>query len=111
RPARERGRERRAHTQDGVGGAVDVEEAPHARDASRDPVGGLVRITAGLAPGPERGADAELLLQRLMLVEVAVGGIGRARRIAAPLADQDRGAAVAGRLVARLLEGGRVERP
>src|SRR5262245_35694100 len=65
----------------------------------------LLGIAARLVPRPQRGADEELVLQVLVIEEVGVAGIGRAPRVAPPLAGQHRRAAEALGLVTGDLEG------
>src|SRR5262245_56828954 len=61
-----------AHALDRVAPAIHLELAPHGRNASRTVVTGLVRVAAGLAPGPQGRAEAELVLQLLVEQEVAI---------------------------------------
>ena len=57
---------------DRVRPAVDVELAPDRRHAPGAEVADLVRVATGLAPGPQRRAEAELVLQALVVEEVGV---------------------------------------
>src|SRR5437667_199532 len=84
---------------------VHLELAPHAGHPAGSQVAHLVGIAAALSPGPQGGAGAEVVLELLMLDEVAVVRSRGAGGVGTPFSGQHRYPAERARLALCGLEG------
>ena len=96
---------------DRVRPAVDVELAPDRRHTPRADVADLVGVATRLAPGPQGRAEAELVLQALVVEEVGVARRRGAAGVGAPLSGHDRHATERHGIVAGPLERVGRDRP
>ena len=96
---------------DRVRPAIDVELAPDRRHAPGADVADLVGVATRLAPGPQGRAEAEVVLQALVVEEVGVARRRGTAGVGAPLSGHDRHATERHGVVAGPLERVGRDRP